>query len=221
MNTIIARYKNSFAVLKKRPIMLWGLSLMNVLLTALASFACPTLPIVSIPIALTLEASMEMLYLSGLRGKEVKSEDLFTGFSNFKRVAGGMAWKELWVFIWALIPIVGFVFAIIKSYEYRFTAYILMTRPEISATEAIKESQRMTKGIKGKMFWNDVLIFAAYFIAALVIGLFAAIPYIGILFAIILFIMSLVFFAFIPIFLGLIRADYYQDATNVTSVTAE
>ena len=212
-NSIIANYKAAAQVLSKKPILLWGLSLMSGLLSALATYF-GVLPIISIPIVITLEASLAALMLKGLRGQSVSSADLFAGFNNFKRVAGGMAWMYLWIFIWGLIPIVGIVFAIIKAYSYRFTPYILMTRPDVGATEAIKLSMKMTNGLKGKMFWADVFVYLAFFVCVLVIGLFASIPYIGVLFAFILILLEVLFAAFSPIFIGLVQAKFYDDAAS-------
>lgn len=55
-------------------------------------------------------------------------------------------------FLWIVVAIIGLVPAIYKSYEYRFTPYILMTRPEVNATAALRLSKELTKGKKGQMF---------------------------------------------------------------------
>ena len=220
MNAIIANYKAAAQVLSKKPILLWGLSLMSGLLSTLATYF-GVLPIISIPIVITLEASLAALMLKGLRGESVASADLFAGFNNFKKVAGGMAWMYLWIIIWGLIPIVGIVFAVIKAYSYRFTPYILMTRPDVGATEAIKLSMKMTNGLKGKMFWADVFVYLGFSVCAIVIGLFAAIPYIGVLFSLVLLVMTVLFLAFSPIFVGLVQAKFYDDAASGVQPQAE
>lgn len=209
--TILETYRGALNILKKKPVLLWGLTLLTQLLTGLASMF-GIVPIVYVPIVLALSASLCILYLKGYRGEEVSSADIFTGFKNFMHVAGGMAWMYLWILIWGLIPFAGFVFAIIKSYEYAFTPYILITMPEIGATEALKKSKEMTNGLKAKMFWSEVLIPIAFVIVVLVIGLFAAIPYIGVLFGIVLVVFILVFALLYSIFMGLIRAGFYDGA---------
>ncbi len=211
MNSIMQNYKSAIAVLSKRPIILWGLTLLCNFLITLAGIL-GAIPIISLPITFAFEASLSMLYLKGLRGNAVDSKDLFTGFSNFKRIAGGMAWMYLWILLWGLIPIVGIVFAVIKTYSYRFTPYILMTRPEVHAMDAIKESMKMTKGIRGKMFWADAFLYIGYGVCSLILGLFAAIPYIGVLFGIILFVFVLLYLAVSQIFLGLVTASFYENA---------
>ena len=44
-----------------------------------------------------------------------------TDLATIKRVLCGMGWMMLWIFLWSLIPIVGIVFGIIRTYEYRPT----------------------------------------------------------------------------------------------------
>lgn len=214
MNTIVLHYKTAIAALKKKPIRLWGLSLLCILLSFITSVLAGAVPIISLPIVFTLSAGLSLLFLNGIRGFEAKTEDLFAGFKDFKRVACGMGWMALWIFIWALIPIVGIIFAIIKSYEYRFTPYILMTRDDVSALDAIKVSKKMTYGIKGKMFWSEAFVEIAYVVVMIVLSVFASIPYIGVLFGVVEFIVVLLCCAFLPIFLGLIGADYYETALH-------
>lgn len=214
MSSIFANYLASLNVLKKKPVLLWGLSLLSNLISFLVVIL-GFLPIITLPITLILEASLAVVYLKGLRGEEVCSKDLFSGFSNWKHVAGGMLWMTLWIFIWSLIPIVGVVFSVIKTYEYAFTPYILMTRPEIDAMDALKESKKLTKGLKGKMFGADALIVVAFIICAIVLGVFSIIPFIGSLFRMILFLIGVAYALFAPIFLGLVRAKFYDDAQNV------
>ena len=81
---------------------------------------------------------------------------------QFFRILGGMAWMQLWIFLWSLIPIVGIVFGIIRMYEYRFVPYILMTRDDVKPADAIKISKQETMGYKGKMFGADILLGAVY-----------------------------------------------------------
>ncbi len=209
--SIFTHYKNALAILARKPFRLWGLTLLNGFLASLALILGGAVPIIALPISLAFEASLSALYLKGLKGAEVDSKDLFTGFKNFKRVAGGMAWMTLWIFLWGLIPIVGPVFAVIKTYAYRFTPYILLNNPEVDAMDAIKVSMRMTQGHKGAMFGADVLWYVAVVIALLILGLFAAIPYVGVLFTIIMVMFVLICLAVGQIFLGLVAADFYKE----------
>lgn len=209
--TVIENYRNALAILSKKPIKLWGLTLLTQLLAMLAGIF-GILPIVYLPVSFALGVGLCGLYLKGYRGEEVETNDIFVGFKKFLHVVGGVGWMALWILIWGLIPVVGFVFAIIKAYEYRFTPYILLRMPETSATDALKKSQEMTKGLKAKMFWSEVFVILGFYVVCLVLMLFARIPYIGVLFGIILFLFYIVFIALAPIFLGLIGAGFYDGA---------
>ncbi len=196
--------------LKTVPLRLWGLSLLAGLLTALAC-VFGVLPIIWVPIVLTIQLGMANVYLAGYRGGEVNSDDLFRGFKQFGRCAGGMAWKSLWVLIWGLIPIAGPVLAIIKSYSYRFVPYLLTEKPELTATGALRESMKMTKGYKGKMFLADLVIYIAASLCTLILGLLALIPYIGVLFRILELLFVLLCAVFLPLVLGLLKAAFYDE----------
>ena len=210
-------YKKALAVLKQKPVTLWGVSLLCGLLEILAFIGFGAVPIGAFIVVWALEAGMAMIYLNSYRtGLKPKTVYLFAAFKKdrFWRVVGGLAWMALWIFLWALIPIVGIVFAIIRAYEYRFTPYILMTRDDVKATDAIKLSKQMTMGYKGKMFWADVLICLLYLAAALVLLVFSLIPFIGVLFRIANTLLSIAFSLFAPLFLGIVQAAFYVETQS-------
>ncbi|MCD8106350.1 MAG: hypothetical protein LUE20_00075 [Oscillospiraceae bacterium] len=216
MSSITQNYKAAFDILKKKPVLLWGLSLLsNFIIIVVTLFG--GIPLLTVPIALVLQASLSVLYLKGVRGEGVETKNIFSGFTSLKQavhVAGGMLWMILWVVLWCLIPVVGIVFGIIKAIEYAFTPYILITRPEIEAMDALKESKKMTKGLKGKMFGAKALVVVAIYIVVLILALFARIPFIGSLFGVILLLFIVAVVAFCPIFLGLVDAKFYEDALH-------
>lgn len=209
----------AFQVLMKKPMRLWGISLLCSLLGGIAGGAFIGVPVVGLCIALLLNVSMTMIYLRGYRGKEVETTQLFECFKDgatIKRVLGGMLWMALWIFLWGLIPVVGGIFAIIRSYEYRLTPYILVMEPEVSATEAIKVSKERTMGYKGKMFGAELLIGVILFAVILVLGILASIPFIGGLFALIAALVYIAAIILLPLFLGLVQAAFYEEITNPT-----
>ena len=144
-------YKKTFSVLMKRPFRLWGISLLAEFLCLVAYAGFIGVPAAAFCAALLLSASMSMIFLNSYRtGLEPKTTYLFASFKKDRilRVLGGMAWMQLWIFLWSLIPIVGIVFGIIRMYEYRFVPYILMTRDDVKPTDAIKISKQETMGYK-------------------------------------------------------------------------
>lgn len=206
----INKYKRALYTLSKKPVMLWGLSLLSIILTAVGSLVTAPVLALSFAVSYLFKCGMAKVYLDGLMGKQVNSTQLFAAFNkSCLRIAGGMAWKDLWLLIWMLVPIAGPVIAIVKYYSYRFVPYILMTRPEVTATDALKLSMQMTKGKKGQMFLADFCIGIILFVAFFILGLFATIPYIGILFRLIIIIGYILVFLFLPIFTGLYSAAFY------------
>lgn len=215
----LSNYRRALGVILKKPLMLFGLVLLGSLLTAVGSAV--TMPIVALSLAVgyLFTCGTAKIYLDGLQEKEVNSKQLFAAFNkNALRIAGAMAWRDLWILIWGLIPVAGPVLAIIKGYSYRFVPYIIMTNPEISAFDALKLSIKMTEGKKTQMFLADLCFVGGLMVAFWVLGLFSMIPYIGILFALITVIASIAAALFGTIFVGLYQAAFFEMPTEAPEV---
>ena len=210
-------YKKTFSVLMKRPFRLWGISLLAEFLCLVAYAGFIGVPAAAFCAALLLSASMSMIFLNSYRtGLEPKTTYLFASFKKDRilRVLGGMAWMQLWIFLWSLIPIVGIVFGIIRMYEYRFVPYILMTRDDVKPTDAIKISKQETMGYKGKMFGADLLLTAVCFGIFLIFTLLRQIPYLGSLFRILWILFAVAFDLLAPLFSGIMQAAFYVEIQN-------
>lgn len=210
-------YQKTFCVLMKRPLRLWGITLLSSVLLVVVHIGFIGIPAVGFCALLLLEASMSMIYLNSYRtGLEPKTSYLLAAFRKDRiwRVLGGMAWMYLWIFLWFLIPVVGFVFAAIRAYEYRFVPYILMTRDDVRPTEAIKVSKAETMGYKGKLFGADLLLEGAYFVVILLLSLLSRIPYVGIVFTILRIVLTVAFGVLAPLFLGILHAAFYVEIQN-------
>ena len=210
-------YQKTFSVLMKRPLRLWGITLLSSVLLVVVHIGFIGIPAVGFCALLLLEASMSMIYLNSYRtGLEPKTAYLFAAFRKDRiwRVLGGMAWMQLWIFLWSLIPIVGIVFGVIRAYEYAFVPYILMTRDDVRPTEAIKVSKAETMGYKGKLFGADLLLEGVYFVVILLLSLLSRIPYVGIVFTILRIVLTVVFGVLAPLFLGILHAAFYVEIQN-------
>ena len=207
---------NVRSVLQTKPWRLWGVSLLAGLLTWLGGIGFVGVPAVAFCLDLALTGSLALLFLEAYRGNAVESRDLFTPFrrEQLPHLVGGMAWMSLWVFLWFLIPVAGLVLGPMKLYTYRFTPYILLTRPDVKATEAIQVSARETQGYRGKMFLVDLLIYGALILAALLLTGLAQIPWMGPLFYTLLVVVVLLAVFLIPLFTGLIRAGFYDEVQH-------
>ena len=206
-------YRKAFAILAKKPIKLWGLSLLYLFIAAIVSSLGSFVPIITIPIVLLLGLGFTGILLKGYHGQEVQTAQLFEGFrkEEIVRNAGGLCWQELWTLIWAFVPVMN----IIKYYSYSFTPYILLTDKDIPATEALRKSMRMTDGYKGKLFGADVLCVVGLILALIILGVLAQIRYIGWIFGIACFLLYVAAILFLPIFLGLVHTAFFDEISKV------
>lgn len=208
-------YGRALKVLLKKPLKLWGLSLLAIALSGVLGSLCGVaIPGLAVAVGLLISTSMTMIFLRGYRGEEVHIEQLFACFQNWtviKRVLLGLGWMLLWIFLWSLIPVVGPIFALIRTYQYRLTPYILVFEPEVPITEAIKISTEKTKGYKLQMWLADFVYVLLFGAAVLVLGLLSAIPVLGVLFVLVLVVLYIAFVALSPLFVGLVQAAFYEE----------
>lgn len=214
-------YGKAFTVLMKKPFKLWGISLLSILLTSVLSGLCGVaIPVLGIAVGLLISTAMTIIFLKGYRGEEIDTTMLFACFKDWKtikRVLLGLGWMYLWIFLWSLIPIVGPIFALIRIYEYRLTPYILIFEPDVPITEVIKVSRQKTEGFKLQMWLADFVFVIMIFVAAFLLGLLSAIPFIGFIFALALFVLVIGTLMFSTLFIGLVQAAFYEEITGANA----
>jgi len=204
----IKTYKRALDVLLKKPVMLWGLSLLLTVLTAIGSMVTASIPFLSIAVSYLFACGAVKLYMDGLKGKPVNSKQLFAAFNrNCIKTAGAMAWKDLWTLLWSVVPVYG----VIKSYSYRFVPYIIVSHPEISAFDALKISMKMTKGKKLQMWLADLVYGVAPSITLGILFALGQIKFIGDVFNISGILVILALFLFGTIFSGLYQAAFFNE----------
>ena len=213
LGSILDFYREALAVLASKPIRLWGLSLLYGLIAVLISSLGAAVPLISLPIVMLLQLGFTGVLLDGFHGKEVRSEQLFQAFrkEELLRNAGGMCWQGLWNLIWAFVPVMN----VIKYYSYSLVPYILLTDKEISPTDALRKSMRMTDGYKAKMFGADILLVVGIWVVMLVLGLLMRIRYIGWIFGIVFFAAYLAVCRFGTIFFGLVHTAIFEKIREV------
>ena len=217
-------YARSLGMLMKQPVRLWGLSLLGGFLTFLGNVFFGIIPAAGVAISWLLTVGMVGIYVRGIHGEEVYAVQLFDAFRDWKtikRVLAGTGWAALWVFLWALIPVVGIIFALVKAYSYQLVPYILLYEPEVAPTDAIKVSAERTMGYKGKLFWADVLPVVLYVVAVLIFWLCSNIPGVGVVFNILGAVVSILFCLLLPLFLGLVGAMFYEKLTPAPEAQTE
>lgn len=205
--------KKALAMLMQKPIKLWGLSLLFSIMCSLAS-VFGMVPIIVLPITMVLEFGMTMVYLNAIKGEHYNEEQLFSGFKIFWRVVTGMGWKKLWEIIWGMVPVYG----IVKAYSYSFVPYILVNDNETSSTQVLRVSMEKTKGYKMTMFLADLIVVGGFAVANALLAALASIPYIGVLFAIVLTVFDIAYMLFVGLLRGLIHACIWEEALNPTYV---
>lgn len=201
-------YKRALDVLMKKPILLWGLSLLLSLVTAIGTAITAPLPVLSIAVGFLFTCGSVKLYMDGLKGNPVNSKQLFFAFNkDWLKTCAAIGWQALWTLIWGFVPVYG----IVKMYSYRFVPYIIVTHPELSPFDALKLSMRMTEGKKGQMFLADLVFAVAPSIAGSILGALATVNYIGWIFALASLALALAVALFGGIFVGLYQASFFNE----------
>ncbi len=134
-------------------------------------------------------------------------------FADYDRFSYGFNLGSAVYIIFA--GIVAWVFLIIyavKTIECAFVPFILLEREDVSPFDAWKESKKLTYGIRGRIFG---FIFLPVFAAALIFVFLAAlseIRFIGGFFLVLVAVLLIFLFAYLPYFLGLGLAGFYEAA---------
>ena len=79
----------------------------------------------------------------------------------------------LYIMLWSMIPIVGFVIMIVKSYSYACAFYIMEEDNSVNGNAAITKSRELMNGHKMKMFLLDLSYIGWYFLVFLTFGILA------------------------------------------------
>ena len=109
------------------------------------------------------------LYISLLRGKTPTFEGSISAITeNIGTKFVSTLLVSLYTFLWSLLFIIP---GIVKSYSYAMTPYILLDRPELSATDAIKESEKMMNGHKMELFILDLSFIGWILLSMLTCGI--------------------------------------------------
>jgi len=119
------------------------------------------------------------LFLKRIRGEEVSVKNIFDGFGNFFKSFLLCLFYVIFTMLWSLLLIVP---GIIKALGYSMAYYIMYDNPDIKPLEALKKSQAMMKGYKGKFFmlYLSFIGWALLGLLTLGIGYLWLYPYVGV-----------------------------------------
>ena len=150
-----------------------------VLIVVLIAFAIGVL--IAVFLFNPLQVGCRKFFLNNSYSKEASDVgDVGFAFSkNYGNVVKTMFFRDLWVFLWALLFIVP---GIIKRLEYRMVPYLLAENPDMDRKEALKKSSEMMYGNKWDSFVLDLSFFGWIILGICTLGLlgiFYVDPYIA------------------------------------------
>lgn len=126
------------------------------------------LGIVSFILGGTVELGYAKFLLKQYDRKELQFSDLF---SQFERFGTGFAQKflrTLYTVLWTMLFVIP---GIVKSLSYAMTPFILNDHPEMTASEAIKASQKLMDGHKMDLFILGLTFIGWEILACLTMGI--------------------------------------------------
>lgn len=111
------------------------------------------------------------------RGDYPPVGELFAGFRIYTPCMVTGLLRDVYVFLWSLLLVIP---GIVKHYAYSMAEYIIYENPNISASQALDMSDRMTMGSKGSLFVFDLSYLGWMILTGLtfcLVGIFYAFPY--------------------------------------------
>ena len=126
------------------------------------------LGIVSFILGGTVELGYAKFLLKQYDRKELQFSDLF---SQFERFGTGFAQKFLRILFTVLWTLLLIIPGIVKGLSYAMTPFILEEHPELTASEAIKESMKLMDGHKMDLFILGLSFIGWSLLACLTMGI--------------------------------------------------
>ena len=125
---------------------------------------------ISVFVAGPIEVGVRRFYITNTLYGNDSLNFVFSGFRGEQYLGNVLVlfMKSLFVFLWSLLFVVP---GIIKSYEYRFVAYIVAENPGIDYKTALATSREMTYGHKGAMFVLDLSVIGWFLLGGLLCGI--------------------------------------------------
>lgn len=103
------------------------------------------------------------------RGETGDVGEMFSaGFNDYGKSLGGILWMELFIWLWSMLFVIP---GIVKACAYFMTPYLLADTRNVSATEALTLSMRMTYGHKGKVFGMALSFIGWAILSAITFGI--------------------------------------------------
>ena len=101
--------------------------------------------VVSFFIASPLVYAMSVMALKVANNKEIEFNNIYDGFRNYKSVIVLCFVENIYIMLWTLLFIIP---GIVKGISYSMSYFIMAEHPDMTATEILKESERLMQGHK-------------------------------------------------------------------------
>lgn len=154
----------------------WGVAIVVFLVYGLITSALSATGIGALATGL-LTVGISTFFLTVIRNGKAEFESFFNGLTdNIGTKFISMLLVQIYIMLWTLL---FYIPGIVKSYSYAMTPYILLDKPELSATEAITESRNMMNGHKMELFLLDLSFIGWILLSLLTCGIlfFYVAPY--------------------------------------------
>ena len=110
-------------------------------------------------------------------GRRARLSTVFSGFKVWTKALVARILRGIYIFLWSLLFIIP---GIIATYSYSMVHYVMADHPDMTASEALRESKEIMKGNKWRLFCL-ALSFIGWEILAVIftfgIGLLWVVPY--------------------------------------------
>ena len=153
--------------------MLFCISIIVAILTAVADFVLGLIPVVgslaaAIFVTPAFSLSIVRVYLNLTAGKEPEASDAFTGFDDFWAAFKVNFFVGLYTFLWSLLFVIP---GIVKCFSYSMSMYVLAENKGLSAHQCIEESKKMTEGHKMELFVLSLSFFGWCLLSCITFGI--------------------------------------------------
>lgn len=112
------------------------------------------------------------------RGESPSVGAVFSGFKMYGKSLGTLLLTYLYVFLWSLL---FFIPGIVKSYSYMMAPYLINDNPNLTPSQAIALSKKLTDGHKGDLFVMHLSFWGWLYLATLtplyILGFLYVFPY--------------------------------------------
>ena len=157
---------------------LWPI-LLGLIVSAISSVVAPISFLVTAILGIALAT-----YYVALTRRTAEAKEIGVYFNSMKNNIGGniilSLLYNLYLLLWTLIPFVGVIISLVKSFSYAMTFYIKVDHPELTSNEAITMSREMMNGYKWKFFCLELSFIGWYILTVLTFGIvgFWVAPYV-------------------------------------------